>query len=63
MENRRYENDFCRASLTPRFGREIGWANLASMRDFHIASPEGEIFQTVSEKSAAHRDQALLNAV
>jgi hypothetical protein len=39
--------------LTRRFGRGFGRANLASMRAFYLAWPEGEIFQTLSGKSGA----------
>lgn len=39
--------------LTRRFGRGFGRANLASMRAFYLAWPEGEIFQTLSGKSVA----------
>ena len=39
--------------LTRRFGRGFGRANLASMRAFYLAWPEGEIFQAVSGKTAA----------
>ncbi|RZF26682.1 DUF1016 domain-containing protein [Paraburkholderia sp. UYCP14C] len=42
--------------LTSRFGRGFGRANLASMRAFYLAWPEGDIFQTLSGKSAAHRN-------
>jgi predicted nuclease of restriction endonuclease-like (RecB) superfamily len=41
--------------LTRRFGRGFGKANLASMRAFYLAWSEGEIFQTMSRKSAATR--------
>jgi DUF1016 N-terminal domain len=38
--------------LTRRFGRGFGKANLANMRALYLAWPAGEIFQTVSGKSA-----------